>query len=98
MRDRSRSGLSMASVGLFFAIERTVYSRDPLIRYDFDLRTGKSETGLRACTYAVEVRTDGDGVAHVWVETPGAGTQWRLLELRPVSEGRSSRLPDLKSR
>ncbi|EMD31563.1 hypothetical protein CERSUDRAFT_144877 [Gelatoporia subvermispora B] len=58
----------------------------PWHRYDFDLRTGKSETGLRACTYAVEVRLDDDGVEHVWVETPSGGSDWRLVELRPVSE------------
>jgi hypothetical protein len=61
-------------------------------RYDFDLRTGKSETGLRACTYAVEVVPDpSDGSDKVWIETPAAsaGAQWRLVELRPVSEGAS---------
>jgi len=57
-------------------------------RYDFDLRTGKSETGLKACTYAVEIRTDpADGVDIVWVETP-EGSNWRLVELQPVSEGK----------
>ncbi|KAF9234832.1 hypothetical protein BU15DRAFT_89827 [Melanogaster broomeanus] len=48
-------------------------------RYDFDLRTGESETGLRACTYNVEIVTDhSDG--------PDNGTKWCLVELRPVSE------------
>lgn len=56
-------------------------------RYDFDLRTGESETGLKACTYTVEVRNDNNWVENVWVETPGGGTNWRLVELRPVSEG-----------
>ncbi|KAG6840230.1 hypothetical protein C0991_008059 [Blastosporella zonata] len=59
----------------------------PWHRYDFDLRTGKSETGLRACTYAVEVKADpSDGTDNVWVETPTGGSGWRLVELRPVSE------------
>ncbi|KAH9942812.1 hypothetical protein B0H21DRAFT_867514, partial [Amylocystis lapponica] len=58
----------------------------PWHRYDFDLRTGKSETGLKACTYVVEVRTDDGGVADVWVEAPAGGSNWRVLELRPVSE------------
>jgi len=58
----------------------------PWHRYDFDLRTGHSETGLKACTYATEVRPDLDGVDAVWVETPEGGTDWRLVELRPVSE------------
>jgi len=57
-------------------------------RYDFDLRTGKSDTGLKACTYNVEVRTDfSDQVHKVYIETPTGGTNWRLVELRPVSEG-----------
>jgi hypothetical protein len=57
-------------------------------RYDFDLRTGKSETGLTACTYAVEIRTDPtDGVDVVWMETPEEGSNWRLVQLQPVSEG-----------
>ena len=57
-------------------------------RYDFDLRTGTSETGLRACIYAVEVRHDpADGIDKVYIETPTDGHGWRLVELRPVSEG-----------
>ncbi|KAG6824738.1 hypothetical protein H0H92_005970 [Tricholoma furcatifolium] len=67
--------------------ESTLVAVCPWHRYDFDLRTGKSETGLRACTYAVEVKPDPvDGVDKVWVETPTGGTGWRLVELRPVSE------------
>jgi hypothetical protein len=57
-------------------------------RYDFDLRTGKSDTGLKACTYAVDVKTDPcDGVDKVHIEVPEHGHNWRLVELRPVSEG-----------
>ena len=57
-------------------------------RYDFDLRTGTSGTGLRACTYAVEVKKDpADGIDKVYIETPADGHGWRLVELRPVSEG-----------
>ncbi|KAG5730343.1 hypothetical protein E4T56_gene11719 [Termitomyces sp. T112] len=67
--------------------ESSVVAVCPWHRYDFDLRTGKSETGLRACTYAVEVKTDlSDGIDKVWVETPAGGTGWQLVELRPVSE------------
>lgn len=59
-----------------------------MVRYDFDLQTGHSDTGLRACTYAVEVRTDPvDEVEKVWVEAPSEGRDWRLVECRPVSEG-----------
>ncbi|KAH9475249.1 hypothetical protein JR316_0012360 [Psilocybe cubensis] len=59
----------------------------PWHRYDFDLKTGKSETGLKACTYDVEVKVDlKDGVEKVYMQTPEEGTNWRLVELRPVSE------------
>ncbi|KAG8905001.1 hypothetical protein FRB99_000874 [Tulasnella sp. 403] len=60
----------------------------PWHRYDFDLRTGHSETGLKACTYVVQVREgnqpDPDNIV-VWVEAPGEGS-WEVVELRPVSE------------
>ncbi|KAF9005137.1 hypothetical protein BDQ17DRAFT_1353890 [Cyathus striatus] len=58
----------------------------PWHRYDFDLRTGKSEMGLKACTYTVHVKKDTDGVDKVYIETPEGGTAWKLVELRPVSE------------
>lgn len=58
----------------------------PWHRYDFDLRTGESETGLRACTYTVKVEPhEKDGVNKVWVEAPD-NSGWQLVELRPVSE------------
>ncbi|KAJ3509576.1 hypothetical protein NLJ89_g5151 [Agrocybe chaxingu] len=67
--------------------ESSVVAVCPWHRYDFDLKTGKSETGLRACTYSVEVRTDPeDGLEKVFMETPEGGSNWRLVELRPVSE------------
>ncbi|KAK0242808.1 hypothetical protein EDD85DRAFT_933324 [Armillaria nabsnona] len=59
----------------------------PWHRYDFNLETGKSETGLHTCTYDVKVNTNPlDGLDTVYVETPKDGTNWRLVELRPVSE------------
>ncbi|KAJ3475767.1 hypothetical protein NLI96_g11622 [Meripilus lineatus] len=42
----------------------------PWHRYDFDLRTGHSETGLKACTYDVQLKSDDAGVENVWLETP----------------------------
>ncbi|KAI1782602.1 DUF455-domain-containing protein [Ganoderma leucocontextum] len=57
----------------------------PWHRYDFDLKTGHSETGMKACTYATDIRTEG-GTEHIWIETPGGGSGWRLVEFRPVSE------------
>ncbi|KAJ7485070.1 hypothetical protein B0H11DRAFT_2018030 [Mycena galericulata] len=65
--------------------EDTTVAVCPWHRYDFDLRTGKSETGLRTCTYSVEVKTE-DDTEKVYIETPSGGTNWRLIELRPVSE------------
>lgn len=55
--------------------------------YDFDLRTGQSDTGLKACTYAIELRPAKNDTEEVWLQTPEEGTHWRLVELRPVSEG-----------
>ncbi|KAJ7472036.1 hypothetical protein FB451DRAFT_1251725 [Mycena latifolia] len=67
--------------------EDTTVAVCPWHRYDFDLRTGKSETGLKACTYSVEVKTDPeDDTEKVYIETPSGGNNWRLIELRPVSE------------
>ncbi|KAH9895715.1 DUF455-domain-containing protein [Cubamyces lactineus] len=57
----------------------------PWHRYDFDLKTGHSETGLKACTYATEIRED-DGAEFIYVEPPSGGRNWRLVEFRPVSE------------
>ena len=54
-------------------------------RYDFDLRTGKSETGLRACVYGVRI-LHGESNPEVWVEAP-TEEHCELVELRPVSEG-----------
>ncbi|GAA5885462.1 hypothetical protein JCM6882_009628 [Rhodosporidiobolus microsporus] len=55
----------------------------PFHQYDFNVQDGSSSTGMHACTYRVEVRTDGT----VWMEPPGeAGDDWRVLGLRAVSE------------
>lgn len=52
------------------------------------MRTGQSDTGLRACVYKVEVRkSPPEDVYTVWVETPDEKKSWRLVEFRPVSEG-----------
>ncbi|KIL63753.1 hypothetical protein M378DRAFT_24953 [Amanita muscaria Koide BX008] len=66
----------------------------PWHRYDFDLRTGKSEMGLKACTYAVRLVPSSGKDHHqsdklgdtVYIETPEGSSGWRLVELRPVSE------------
>ena len=85
MRYRGRRGLPMAQVRHpdFQFVHRTNL---PKPRYDFDLKTGHSETGMKACTYATNIRTE-DGAEHIWVETPEGGSGWRLVEFRPVSEG-----------
>ncbi|EPS93160.1 hypothetical protein FOMPIDRAFT_102038 [Fomitopsis schrenkii] len=67
----------------------------PWHRYDFDLRTGASETGLKACTYNVDVRPDDAGIETVWIQSPENGTHWRLVELRPVSEQFADPPPNL---
>jgi uncharacterized ferritin-like protein (DUF455 family)/nitrite reductase/ring-hydroxylating ferredoxin subunit len=57
----------------------------PWHEYDFSLRSGESSTGLKACVFAVEVRSDGQ----VWVQQPGTeGSEeaWDVIEVRPVSE------------
>ncbi|KAL1943578.1 hypothetical protein VTO73DRAFT_4023 [Trametes versicolor] len=58
----------------------------PWHRYDFDMKTGHSETGLKACTYATDIRVDDEGTEQIWVETPEGSRSWRLVEFRPVSE------------
>ncbi|KAG8995335.1 hypothetical protein FRB94_009282 [Tulasnella sp. JGI-2019a] len=59
----------------------------PWHRYDFDLRTGHSETGLKACTYRVETRMDDASRQEmVWIESPEGAGGWEVVELRPVSE------------
>lgn len=42
---------------------------------------------MKACTFAVYVNVDDRGVEMVSLETPNEGSGWRLVELRPVSEG-----------
>ncbi|KAJ3715331.1 hypothetical protein C8R42DRAFT_680685 [Lentinula raphanica] len=70
--------------------EDSVVAVCPWHRYDFDLKTGKSDTGLRTCTYAVQIKTDPEtSEEQVWMEAPDGGKHWRVVELRPVSEGSS---------
>ncbi|KAJ3980670.1 hypothetical protein F5890DRAFT_655812 [Lentinula detonsa] len=77
--------------------EDSVVAVCPWHRYDFDLKTGKSETGLRTCTYAVQIKTDqGTGDEQVWMEAPDGGRNWRVVELRPVSEEFADPPPLLK--
>lgn len=84
------SWLSALGTGKCHILCNCNWDIDDTLSYDFDLRTGESETGLKACTYAVQVRVDEYGIRRVWVETPEDGTDWRLVELRPVSEGADS--------
>ena len=56
----------------------------PWHHYDFDLVTGESPVGIRACVYDVKVRT-GD----VWIEAPEKGHEtgsWEVVEVKGVSE------------
>ncbi|KAK4053771.1 hypothetical protein OIV83_001427 [Microbotryomycetes sp. JL201] len=55
----------------------------PWHQYDFNMHDGSSSTGMRACSYKVEVRDDGK----LWVEIPGSpGDDFRLIGKRAVSE------------
>ncbi|KAG8846005.1 hypothetical protein FRB91_001263 [Serendipita sp. 411] len=59
----------------------------PWHRYDFNLKTGISETGLRACVYEVQLRTEEDSTEEdVWIETPPSAESWEVVSIRPVSE------------
>ncbi|KAF8579145.1 DUF455-domain-containing protein [Ramaria rubella] len=69
----------------------------PWHRYDFNLNSGASETGLKACTYAVEIRPDQNDGGEVWVEAPEDGKGWEVVELRPVSEAFADPPPALLS-
>lgn len=62
----------------------------PWHEYDFDLKTGESTTGLKACTFQVRVVASEAGDV-VEVENPsreddGRDTEWEVTEVRPVSE------------
>lgn len=51
--------------------------------YDFDLSTGASSTGSKACTFKMRVRDDGC----LWMESPGTVEEdWRVVGIRAVSE------------
>ncbi|GAA5968217.1 hypothetical protein JCM11641_003775 [Rhodosporidiobolus odoratus] len=55
----------------------------PFHQYDFNLSSGHSSTGMKACTFRIEVREDGQ----VWMEPPGTlEDDWKVLGVRAVSE------------
>jgi hypothetical protein len=56
----------------------------PWHHYDFDLSTGESPVGIKACTYEVRVE-DGD----VWLQAPDEledDESWEVVEIKGVSE------------
>lgn len=55
------------------------------------MRTGESDTGLKACVYRQELR-DGQYGLSVWIEPPDEGRGWKVVEFRPVSEGEDTPL------
>lgn len=58
----------------------------PFHNYDWNLRDGSSSTGMKACTFRLEVR-DGD---ELWLEPPGdPGDDYRVVGVRAVSERES---------
>ncbi|GAA5894073.1 hypothetical protein JCM8208_002341 [Rhodotorula glutinis] len=55
----------------------------PFHNLDFGLDTGSSSSGMRACTYRLEVRNGGE----LWMEPPGdLGDDYRVIGIRAVSE------------
>ncbi|KAG0152377.1 hypothetical protein CROQUDRAFT_649776 [Cronartium quercuum f. sp. fusiforme G11] len=62
----------------------------PWHNYDFDLRTGESSSGLKACVFPTSVR-DGE----LFVGYPNGATDWELIYIRPVSQRFA--LPDVNS-
>ncbi|KAH7100325.1 DUF455-domain-containing protein [Auriculariales sp. MPI-PUGE-AT-0066] len=64
----------------------------PWHRYDFDLVTGHSQTGMRACTYTCDLRSganvkDNGELKDIWIGSPEpVNGGWQLVEKRPVSE------------
>ncbi|KAL7417253.1 hypothetical protein BDY24DRAFT_412002 [Mrakia frigida] len=56
----------------------------PWHQYEFNIKTGDSETGMRLCTFQVEVRAD----EWVWVESPGKTGEegWEVVKFEPISE------------
>jgi hypothetical protein len=60
-----------------------------IFRYDFNLKTGNSDTGLKACVYSVQIRrnTNEDKDVTLWLEMPSDDEDWIAVEIRPVSEG-----------
>ncbi|GAA5945860.1 hypothetical protein JCM3775_001910 [Rhodotorula graminis] len=55
----------------------------PFHNLDFGLDTGASSSGMRACTFALEVRNGGE----LWMEPPGdLGDDYRVIGIRSVSE------------
>jgi hypothetical protein len=60
-----------------------------ICRYDFNLKTGNSDTGLKACVYGVQIRrnSDVDKDVTLWLEMPSDDENWIAVEIRPVSEG-----------
>jgi hypothetical protein len=63
------------------------------MQYDFDLADGgSSSTGMRLCTYKVEIRKNAVGTeSTVFVESPGLPDEegWEVAKVEPVSEGSS---------
>jgi len=58
----------------------------PWHQYEFNIKTGDSETGMRLCTFEVEVRDEA-----VWIESPGKTGEegWEVVKFEPISEGKA---------
>ena len=56
----------------------------PTHSYDFNLRTGESSTGYRACTWRVHVDVEDETVM---LDGPEESGDWEVVDCQPVSEG-----------
>ncbi|GAA5978129.1 hypothetical protein JCM10908_004239 [Rhodotorula pacifica] len=55
----------------------------PFHNYDWNLKDGSSSTGMKACTFRIQVREEGE----LWLEPPGdPGDDYRVIGVRAVSE------------
>lgn len=64
----------------------------PFHAYDWNLSDGISSTGMKACTFKVELRDNGE----IWLEAPGdPGDDYRVIGLRAVSERECCKLAEL---
>ncbi|KAK9899114.1 DUF455-domain-containing protein [Cystobasidium minutum MCA 4210] len=73
--------------------EESVIAVCPWHGYDFDLRTGESSTGMKACTWNVSVA----GMDQIVMSGPLDPSVWALISAEPVSEAFAEPAPSIPS-